>query len=351
MRIVVNDIAASSGGALSILRSFHGFLQKSDYGKEHEWIFLLGDRHIEENGNIKVIVLDKVKKNWFSRLAFDAVSGSRFISKLKPDIIFSLQNTMVYGLACPQILYVHQSIPFQKIKKFSFFKPEERKLAVYQYLIGTMIRSSIKRADGVIVQTRWIRDAVIESTGISEGRINSIFPECDSPPPNIEKIQFDRHKFFYPASKDIYKNHKCICEAGEILRKKGIADFEIFLTLEQAEPGQNITYLGAISRESVMQKYKMTTLIFPSYIETVGLPLLEARMSGSIIIACDCPFAHEVLDGYENAYYFDPFNPEELARLMEGVLRGDIIRKATKRWEPDTTGWEGVVQIILETAN
>ncbi|HAP8732747.1 TPA: glycosyltransferase family 1 protein, partial [Enterococcus faecium] len=51
MRIVVNDIAASEGGAMSVLRDLHSDIISS--GDENEWIFLLGEKFIEESDNIK----------------------------------------------------------------------------------------------------------------------------------------------------------------------------------------------------------------------------------------------------------------------------------------------------------
>ena len=42
MRIVVNDIAASKGGALTVLKDFYNCVREND--TENEWIFLLGDR-------------------------------------------------------------------------------------------------------------------------------------------------------------------------------------------------------------------------------------------------------------------------------------------------------------------
>ena len=47
-------------------------------------------------------------------------------------------------------------------------------------------------------------------------------------------------------------------------------------------------------------------------------------MVGAIVLASDTPFSREVLDGYENAYFFDPFSPDELADLMEKVVLGEI---------------------------
>ena len=46
MRIVVNDIAASTRGALTVLKDFYNCVREND--RENEWIFLLGDDLLEE---------------------------------------------------------------------------------------------------------------------------------------------------------------------------------------------------------------------------------------------------------------------------------------------------------------
>ena len=169
MRIVVDDIAASKTGALSVLRDFYNAV--SEYEKTwsgNEWIFVLGDKLLEERENIKVLVRDDVKRSRKNRLVFDLKTGADYFKSLKPDVLFSLQNTLPRGYRGKQVLYVHQPLSYQTWKKFSFFKPEEREYAIYQYLIGNVIDSSVKRADKVIVQTEWMRRAVIGKTKVYE---------------------------------------------------------------------------------------------------------------------------------------------------------------------------------------
>ena len=76
MRIVVNDIAASKGGALTILKDFYNCVKEND--TENEWIFLLGDNLLEETDNIKVITLPHIKSSWAKKLLFDRFTGKKF---------------------------------------------------------------------------------------------------------------------------------------------------------------------------------------------------------------------------------------------------------------------------------
>ena len=82
----------------------------------------------------------------------------------------------------------------------------------------------------------------------------------------------------------------------------------------------SIICIGNISREEVFEKYCNSILVFPSYIETVGLPLLEAKKCNTPIIASDTAFSHELLDSYDNVNFFDPFDVNDLKNQMKKFI-------------------------------
>ena len=347
MRIVVNDIAASSGGALTILQDFYNFLLSNSEAKKHEWIFLLSDNLIDETENIKVHI-HKDKKRWTNKLIFECITGRNYIKELKPDKVFSLQNTIIYGTGYPQIVYLHQSLPFQDIKKFSFFSKNEAKLALYQHIIGKYINFSIRKADLVVVQTKWMKEAISEKSKINGTKIINVLPKIVMKYDTKTDVVFNPNSFFYPATKEIYKNHDCIIKAITILNKEGINDFSVKLTLNKLINTKNIDCIGHLNSEDMEQFYRSSVLVFPSYIETIGLPLLEARSVGSIILAAKTKFASEALENYENAYFFDPFRPNELAALMKSIINSEIrLKKTNIADSSDKSSWEKLFDDIL----
>ena len=323
MKVLVVDIAASTGGALSILKDFYEEIKKD---KNNEYIFLLSDNYLKETYNIKTIILKKEKK-WIKRLLFDHINGKKIVKRLNPDVILSFQNTIIRGVKQKQILYVHQSIPFQKLKKFSLFKRNEFKLAIIQYFIGGQIKKSIKLADKVIVQSEWMKETIVKECKIEKNKIEKITPKIEDI--KLKNIKLDNTTFFYPASNAIYKNHSIIKEAVEILRNQGIKNFKVEFTLEGENTNQ-IKYLGTLSRNKVFDKYQSSILIFPSYIETYGLPLAEAKKAQTIILAADTEFSREILNDYSNAYFFNPFDSNELANLILKVLNKEIQKQEQK---------------------
>lgn len=345
MRIVVNDIAASTGGALTVLKEFYNCVRQND--RENQWIFLLGDHLLEETDNIKIRVLKDVKASSMKKLIFDFWTGRNYIRQLEPDVVISLQNIITFGLKTPQIVYIHQSIPFQTVKKFSFFKKSERKSAVIQYLIGGIIKRSAKKADHVVVQTQWMGQAVCKACKLPAQKVTTAMPNVKDIAQRATETTFRKDQFFYPTGGGIYKNNDAVFQASGMLAEKGV-EHRVTMTLPAEKSRGRVECVGRLPYEQVLQMYQTDTLVFSSYLETFGYPLAEAAKVGTVILAADTLFAREVLNGYENAYFFDPFRPEELAALMEKVACGQILRKEIAAGEDHgRDSWLDVLELVV----
>lgn len=349
MRIVVNDLAASASGALSVLKSFYDYVKEND--KENEYIFLLSGYYVEETERIKVVVISEVKKSGFHKLYFDLFSGKNLMNQFNPDYVISLQNIITFGYKGKQAVFVHQAIPFQNRKSFSFFKRDERTYAFIQTVVGYFIKKSIKKADRVFVQTNWMKEAIIGKCRIADRNVHVIPPEYNIN--NKYQYKLERNQFFYPAAfENIYKNQTCIYEAAEILNQKKKTDFSIILTLDKKHQQKyGCEFVGLLDKEQLYEYYSSSILVFPSYIETVGLPLIEAMSVGAIIFVADCEYAHDVLKGYQNAFYFDPFKPEQLSELIQSFLLGDLtINNQETIIDSNNSGWQLLISIVESDA-
>lgn len=319
-RILVLDVAADSGGALTVLKQFY---EKALSDQQNEYVFCVSMAGFSETDRIGVRCFPWVKKGWLHRMWFERVTAHRLIKKEKATRVLSLQNTLPSGVKIPSTLYLHQPLPFID-RRFSF--RENRLFWLYQNVIGKMIYRSLRRADEVVVQTAWMKEAAMRKAGISAGKITLQAP----PPPQYDGQPFAAERwdgtFFYPASAMAYKNHTLILKACAILQERGVDGFTVRFTLTPQELSipeklQGIVQSdGGMTHEQVMETYSRSALIFASYVETYGLPLAEARATGSPVLASDCPFCHEILDDYGSVRFFDPFNEYELADLMQQLL-------------------------------
>lgn len=347
MTILVNDIAASHGGALSVLKDFYEFIKSDESAKRINWIFVLSQRFFEETSHIKIHIFPKKRFNWLRRLWFDNHGINKLCNKHEVNGIISFQNTVSFNTSLPQMVYVHQVIPFQEEKNFSFLKKTEIRYAVYQHIIGRLIKASIRKADITVVQAEWIKALVSKKSGCEETKI--IVNPLEFRPLHTDSSknnQWDKQKFFYPAFESIYKNQQVLREACRILEKEGVtAEVELTVSPDKSESAI-IKNVGKLSFEEVIKRYGESTLIFPSYLETIGLPLLEARNANTLILVSDCQYAHETLKGYKNAYFFNPFNPQELADLMGKVVSGEITRFNNFDYNTPKSDWSNVIKIF-----
>lgn len=317
------DVAASSGGAASILYNFY---KKCVEDKENQYVFVVSSIELSECDNVRVIAYPWIKKSMVHRYFFELFCAAQLVKKINPDKIFSLQNTTI--LFCDpniQTIYMHQSLPFSSIK-FSLF--DQPKLWFKQNILGCIIRKSIRKCEKVIVQTNWIKEACAELCKVP--RDHFIVED----PPKIEVLTMYENPsnpyLFYPANGNKYKNHEVLIKAlTSFKREHSFCPHTVFTISQEmgnyaksiidlSKQNQlDIEFVGEISRKRVWELYKRSILVFPSYLETLGLPLLEARYANAPILASDMPFSREVLNGYGNASFFSYDDSEALKKLIE----------------------------------
>jgi len=329
MKIMVFDVPAESGGALTILKQYY---EKAIKDINNKWYFVISTPNFKETENVKILKYSWIKKSWFHRLYFDNFVASKIVQEYKVDEVLSLQNVIVNNVKVKQILYLHQPLPFvEKRYKIS----EDFKFWIYQNIISRMIFKSIKKADKVIVQTKWMREACLKLIDVDPNKFIIKQPDINIQVKKMYKQEDERSKlFFYPASGLIYKNHKIIVDAEVKLKEQNIAEHRVVFTLKGNENDNikklykivknnnlPIDFIGQINISEVYEYYTKSILIFPSYIETFGLPLLEAKMHGSPIIASDCDFSHEILDGYDKVEFFNPFLVKSLVDKMFNIIQ------------------------------
>ncbi|MBO0996442.1 glycosyltransferase [Bacillus sp. SD075] len=358
MNIMVFDVPAEKGGALSVLNDFYDEVVESEHANIN-WIFVLSNPILNETENIKVLRFPWIKKSWGHRLYFDQVIAPKLVKKYKADKVFSLQNITIPRVNCEQIIYVHQSLPFVEYK-FTF--KNNKLFWIIQNIIGKNIISSIKKAKKVIVQTEWMKQACVQKANVENQKIEVISPAINF---KINKYFVPGNEsqttFFFPASGMQYKNHQVIIDACKELKNLIHLKYEIIFTLtgnesqyveglynQIKEDRLPIHFSKAMSRADVFAMYAKSILIFPSYIETFGLPILEARLHKGIILAADTPFAHEILDDYANAYFFNPFDSNELVILIQDILKNKISYRAPLSSKTELSQNRKLIKSVLQ---
>jgi glycosyltransferase involved in cell wall biosynthesis len=316
--IVVNAVAAIHSGALSVLNNFIENALKSEFN----FLIYTGiPINVPDNSNVRIIV--RSKKTGLNRIYWDCYKLNRELklNKYVPDLLLSLQNTdFRVTRSIPHVVFFHN--PFMLYdKNWNFFNKHERTFWFYKVIYRLIVKMSLNNNSIIIVQSQWAKKA-LKNRGFIEHTIK-VFKDVRITPTNriFQKNNGQTIKLFYPATPLVYKNHKFLFKLFNYIKetdKSLFSRINLSLTITEqdlkilglTESYQNVkssvSLTGYIDSKKVKQLYEESDfLIFPSLIETLGLPLIEASEYGMNILAVNLEYAKEVLENYKNVAFLE----------------------------------------------
>jgi len=332
-KIIVNATALDKGGALAILEQF---IEAIPIFKYEYIVFVNSGFNLSiSQKNIKIIY--KRITSMGERFIWDTFGIKNWLkeNKVNPVATISLQNTNFRTKASiPNFIYFHNAIPFSDVK-WNPFHRDERILWFYKHIYPFFVRLYINKNTEVFVQSNSIKECFTKHFNFPNGRIHVIVPKLrlqSYTEENIYDLALDKNQLnlFYPATPYVFKNHSTILNAISRLSRNLQEKISLHLTCENVELKHildfsdihfRINFMGKIDYNKVVQMYKEAdALLFPSFIETVGLPLIEAASFGLKIIVSDLPYSHEVLSNYSGVTFVECNNiklwSEEIAKLF-----------------------------------
>jgi glycosyltransferase involved in cell wall biosynthesis len=343
--VVVNATAMKIGGALTIL---HQFLEAVNQQGGRYIVFVDYALNIEDS--YKNVTFIKVNtRSSIARIIWDFIGFQKFLKKnsITPSVIISLQNTTIrHNYSCPQIIYLHQPLPFSS-KSWNVLNKEERSLFFYKHFYSYFIFKNLNiNKDHFIVQSNWLRNMLVEDHNISSDFVHVYPPTVKLPKSFVDQKskslrmgKSDIFQFIFPASAIFYKNHIEIVDAVIFLKKEGKLNkkFKVVFTLNESDIPkiyhklhkegiqEYFEFVGHLNKSQLTELYNSSSvMLFPSYIETFGLPLIEAASFGLQIIACDEPYAREVIGTYQGASFICRHSPNQWGeKIYEMVNKSD----------------------------
>lgn len=366
MIILINATASKSGGALSIARDFFDFLTTLTDCDQY-YIITCSSMIEERYSCVKNLYIHKLpQQNWISRIIWDEKGLKRYCKKsnIVPDIIISLQNTCVNYGKIKQFVYYHQTLPLYKYK-WSLFNINEFILFLYAKFYPFFVRRNNKNAY-YVVQLPCIKEMFIEKyKRIDSARIRVVKPNLPLLKIySVKKQSENKFVFFFPATSISYKNHSMIIDALVAIEKVNSSfldkiridftvdklDKRVMKKIEKSLNPGVCNFLGQLSYEEVVEHYyNVDALLFPSKIESFGLPLYEAASTGLPIIASDLPYAHEVLSEYQNVEYIDPDDYISWSQAMSNYMI--LKRKDPLKHDLSLNTWKYFDNYIKEIVN
>lgn len=190
-----------------------------------------------------------------------------------------------------------------------------------------------KNVDEFIVQTSSMYSLLKKIDKNFVVKIIPFIDDSDKIEPENERdtTQLYDYDFIYVASGEPHKNHKKLLDAWVYLAKNAIYP-SLCVTLNPTSHASlcelfnesvkkynlKIVNLGSLNHENVQELYmRSKSLIFPSLMESFGLPLLEAKRSGLVILAPELDYVRDIIDPDET---FDPTSSISIARAVERCM-------------------------------
>jgi glycosyltransferase involved in cell wall biosynthesis len=195
------------------------------------------------------------------------------------------------------------------------------------------LRARLAGVDRVIVQSPSMRREVREALGVEAAVLPFAAEALDfrRGRPGPEQPASGRYDFLYVASGEPHKNHRRLVQAWALLAREGLRP-SLCLTLdppaapalcgwieaEARREGLTIELAAPPSSERVRALYgEARALIYPSAFESLGLPLVEARVAGLPILAAERDYVRDLVDPEET---FDPDSAVSIARAVKRFL-------------------------------
>lgn len=371
--IVVSAINLYTAGPLTIAREFLSAARQSPAFRRGEYritAFVHKTSLFDDLRADGITYIEKPfsRKNWLIRLYYEYMWFNRWSATQNVDTWVSLHDVSPNVKARRRMVYCHNPAIFYNGKSSLWTWRNDPKFELFRLFYAKLYATNLRKNDRVIVQQQWIRGEFAARFGYPASKIIVARPDAirqSEPPPAQNPSPQNSKTLIYPAFPRFFKNHEVVVEAMKLLNRSDRSewsDLSLQLTMTGAENGYakkiaamarglaNVQLIGFLSHEQALAQYAPADgMIFPSKLETWGLPLSEFRETGKPIFAANLPYAKEPLSDYANVEWFDPDDAPALAARLRrfaqtGAVDGAPVHIDIK--EPRAANWVELLSLL-----
>lgn len=351
--------------ALEMIRQ----LQKID--TENDYFIITrrdSDICLEETDNFRIVYLEG-----YSYPDWEQLSLRRWVNKHKPDILHCTSNTAPIACRCRLFLTLHDIIFLEKnyLTSINGGSAYQRFGNFYRRLVAPRVA---KQAEVVFTVSNYQRMLIaqtlklpLEKIKVTHNGVAPIFFEAAEESLRYEVrslYNIPQRYLFYLGNTEPRKNLDGVLKAYDLLQQS--SDHEIpalvikgvdhkFLAKKLKEQklshlSSSITLIGYIKSTHLPSIYQMAEmLLFPSYSEGFGIPIIEAMASGIPVITSNVTSMPEVAG--DAALLVNPSSPKEIAEavnllLSEIHIKQVLVEKGKERALNFT--WEKLAQTVFK---
>ena len=248
----------------------------------------------------------------------------------KNDIDIYLTNLPpIINHKCKTILYLQNRFIVDSFSLSGFSIKTSLRINIERLLF----RLSNENTNYIIVQSESMY-SILKKKGIDENKIRIIAYKnkediTKSIDPKTNFIQL-KNSFLYVSSDDPHKNHKKLIEAWCLLSNDSIypkliitininTDLHRFVMKNVEKYKLDVEIKPRLKRREIIDLYSQSpSLIYPSLLESYGLPLIEASQYGLPVLAAELDYVRDIMDPVET---FDPHSAKSISRAVKRYLK------------------------------
>lgn len=355
MHILINALAASSGGGLTYLRNVVPQLAAH---RDVRATVLVSSLREELAGFPNVSMLEEravasaARRFWREQWIIP-----KLIASTGAEVLISTGNFAICNSPVPQILLSRNALYTSTDFHRDLRERGDYRLWLDTHFKAALARASIRRADCTIAPSAAFAAELRSWTGlpiraIRHGLDHNMFRQNGSPLPQNVLARLDDTKndfrLLYVSHFNYYRNFRTLIAALPDLKERlGTRKLKLLLTCTfncANKPGsyhphtevsllhrlgvtEEVIQLGSVPYDLLHKLYAACDLYVTSaYAESFAHPLVEAMACGLPIVASDLPVHREVCR--DAAVYFARFSPRELAQRVGDLACSPELRRA-----------------------
>lgn len=360
--MVISGVNMAEGGILSVQRLLVRAAEEI-LGENWRIVALVHKKELFDCTRAEVYEFPEIKSSWFKRIIFEYVTSRKLSRDWKPDVWFAAHDITPNVVAKRQYVYCHNPTCFSKAELRDLYF--DKKIFLFKLFYQLLYRLNIHKNRAVFVQQGWIRKYFIHNLGTEKVLVARPSEAVNRITKNkvTGSLKQTISRWVYPTFPRHFKNIEILGDALGILEREGGWEGEISITIAGDENRyscwikkryghlHSLKLIGRKTAEEMDALYGSAEgLIFPSKLETWGLPISESQKYDLPLLIPDLEYAHETVGNYGKAVFFNPDDSRGLAQILRALSLGKkMMKKARFEDDPSSVviyGWEALINEV-----
>ncbi len=265
------------------------------------------------------------------RFAWQQLVLPLLLRRIGADVLLAPYDTAPLWAPCRVVLGIQNAGPYGGPP------PESWGERVREAILRRVTSLAARRAARIFFVSAWTRQVIGTRLGLPADRscvIHLAVSDRFGPAAGGEAAPVGEPYALVVGSIRPHKDYATVLECWRRLRERWRrtarvvfvghrTDRRYYMTLralaDRLGLGDQVVFLPEVPAEGLAELYRgASLLLLPSYVESFGLPIVEAMACGLPVIATDIPVAREV--GGEAVLYYRAGDPDDLAATVGRVL-------------------------------